>query len=298
MSVRARCSAWLGLASLTLGVLVGACEIVTATGAVVGARAERQARAYAERLLAKLALPAGAQRTTWPGPQDRLLKPLLPDWLHDVVSVQALYRVGGPGVGQFLAAHVPAGMIPGESGQDSNGGMYADYIPRHLPSGIASAYLATVIMPTHSGPVLRAEAQVVWYPPRSQAEYIRPGGYRSVTLTVPTAPDSSSAGTVTRTLTAPAAIAGLASLLNHLPALVPGVMFCPAVTGTDRLVFTPRASRWPRVVVTPSGCFADSILVAGREQPALDDRGNGTIAAMLRLLDLSRPDLDHAGSRA
>jgi hypothetical protein len=292
MLLRARRSVQLTVAGLTVGVLVAACGTVRAPGAAAGGRAEQQARVYAQRLLAKLGLPAGARRTAWPGPRNRLLKPMLPDWLHDVVNVQVLYQVGAPGVaGQFLAGHVPAGMMAGESGQGgAGGGVYVDYIPRHLPPGIASAYLATVIIPASSGALLRADAQVVWYPPRSEAEYIHPGGYRSVTVTAPAVPGASPADAVTRTFTASAVIAKLASLLNHLPVLVPTVMSCPVVAGAPlRLVFTPAASRWPRIVVTPSGCFADNMRVAGRGQPALDDHGNGTISAMLRLLDL------HAG---
>ena len=115
-------SAWPATAGLAIGVVAGGCGAVTAREATAGGHAGQQARAYAQRLLTRLELPAGARSTAWPSPPVRLLKRMLPDWLHDVVNAQALYRVGAPGaLGQFLTGHVPAGMMPAESGQ---GGLY------------------------------------------------------------------------------------------------------------------------------------------------------------------------------
>jgi hypothetical protein len=214
---------------------------------------------------------------------------LLPIYLADVVDARVLYRVGVPmdTVGQFLTGHVPPGMKPGEGdGQVARGGTtqaeYVNYAPGRLPSGIFSAEVATAIIPSGSGSLVSVEAQVVWYPPRSAAEYIHAGGYRSVTVTVPlgSGPPTS---TVTRTFASHAVVSELASLLNRSPAWVPSVQFCPAVpVAPYSVVFTPRAARWPRIVVTPGGCFVDGISVGGRGQPALRD-GNAVISALDRL---------------
>ena len=296
MFLRGWGSSGLTLAGLTVGVLAACGTAAAPTGISAPAKqaitmsnspragglAGQHARAYALRLLAKLDLPADARRTAWPARQSRLLKPLLPVWLGDVVDARALYRVGSStGLDQFLAGHVPTGMLPGESGQGgTGGGVFVDYIPAHLPAGIASAYLAAVIIPSGRSALVRADAQVVWYPPRSATEYIHPGRYRSVTVT---------ALAVTRAFTAPSVITGLAALLNRMPALPPEVRMCPAITGTYRVVFTPRAARWPQVVVTPSGCGSDGIRVGGRGQPTLDEHGDRVISALLQLLGPPAP---------
>lgn len=262
-----------------------AVRIVQSPGARGGA--EKAAQAYAMRLLAKLELPAGARRTAWPIPESRLLKPMLGVWLGDVVDVQMLYRVGvamSP-VRQFLTAHVPSGMRQGEGGQVGSRGTaeaeYVDYVPEHLPPGIASAEIATAIVPSGGGSLLQADAQVVWSPSRSAAEYIQAGGYRSVTVTIP----SGSGSAMTRTFTSQEVIAELASLLNRMPALAPSVQSCPMIPAGPgySVLFTPRAGRWPRVIVTPSGCFSDGISDGGRSQPVLHDSGDAMISTLRRL---------------
>jgi hypothetical protein len=236
------------LASLTLAVMVTACGTAkapgtTAQGTSLAVRVSpsplsangpgKAAQTYALHLLAKLQLPPGAQRTAWAAWRSRLIKPVLPVFLHDVVTASLLYRVksGIDATSGFLAGHVPPGMKPGEgSGQIKHRGAteakYVNYTPVHLPSAIASATLATAIVPDGSSSLLFAVAQVVWQPQRSAAEYIQPGGYQSVTIELPSGSGTSS---MTRTFTSPAVITQLASLLNRLPAEVPNdssVLLC------------------------------------------------------------------------
>jgi len=248
MVLRGARSVRLALGALAVVMLAAAFAIAivlwAATGPAAGVRifqsppagaAGDQARAYALGLLAKLKLPAGAQHAAWPARPGRLPQATLAYWPTDVVTAQAWYRVGASmgSVDQFLISHVPVGMQP-RWAYPANGSVVLD-VPAHLPRGIAQANLAVVIIPRGSGSLIRAEVQVVWHPPRSAAEYIYPGRYRSVTVTVPAASGASRGGTVARTFTSRAVIAELALLLNRLPGMLPTAFNCPNVAvGSSR----------------------------------------------------------------
>jgi hypothetical protein len=251
------------------------------------------ARAYALGLLAKLRLPGGVQQVAWPAQPGRLPQPMLPSWSTDAVTVQALYRAGASmgSVYWFLTGHVPAGMQPRWPGNVGNGSdRYVLDVPAHLPRGIAQANLEVVVIPRGSSSLIRAEVQVVWYPPRSAAEYIHPGRYQSVTVTVPQLSDTSGDATVTRTFTSRAVIVELAALLNRLPGMLPTAFNCPAITrpltrvlSPYRVMFTPRSRRWPTIAGAPVGCFDGGIVVGKRKQPALDFSRDKIMPVMLSL---------------
>jgi hypothetical protein len=185
-------SARLVLGALTIVTLAAAFAVAAvlwaAAGPAAGVRVFQsppsgaegdQARAYALGLLAKLELPAGAQNAAWPTRPGRLPQPVLPWWPADVVNAQVLYRVRASmgSVYWFLTGHVPAGIQPRWPGNPGNGtDRYLLDAPAHLPRGIAHANLEVVIIPRGSGCLVRVEAQVVWYPPRSAAEFIHRAG--------------------------------------------------------------------------------------------------------------------------
>ena len=108
---------------------------------------------------------------------------------------------------------------PEDTGTGNGTDRYVLDVPAHLRLSIAHANLEVVIIPRGSGSLIRAEVQVVWYPPRSGTECIHPGWYRSVTVTVPMQSDARRDDTVARTFTSQAVIAQLAALLNRLPGM-------------------------------------------------------------------------------
>jgi hypothetical protein len=273
-----------------------------ATGPAAGVRvfqsppsgaAGDMARAYTLELLAKLKLPGGTRLAAWPAQPGRLPQLMLAYWPTDAVSAQALYRAGASmgSVDEFLIGHVPAGMQPRWPGNVGNGSdRYVLDVPPHLPRGIAQANLEVVIIPHGSNSLIRAEVQVVWYPPRSAAEYIHPDRYRSVTVTVPQQSDTSGDATVTRTFTSQAVIAQLAALLNRLPGMLPIGLSCPPETrpltrvpSPYRVVFTTRSRRWPTIAAAPVGCWDGGIVVGKRKQPALDFSRDKITPVMLSL---------------
>jgi hypothetical protein len=294
----------LGLGALTIVTLVAAAVAIVlwaATGPAAGVRvvqpprsgtAGDMARAYALGLLAKLKLPGGARQAAWPAQPDRLPQPMLPSWPTYAVTAQALYRSGASmgSVWWFLTGHVPAGMRPRWAYPANGNDRFVLDVPAHLPRGIAHANLEVVIIPRSSGSLILAEVRVVWYPPRSAAEYIHPGRYRSVTVTVPKLSDASGDATVTRTFTSRTVIAELAALLNRLPGMLPTAFSCPAMrVGAGpplwpyRLVFTPRSRQWPTIAAAPIGCFQGGIVVGKHRQPALDFSRDKIMPAMLSL---------------
>jgi len=220
---------------------------------------------------------------------------MLPGPMADVVDLRTLYWTSWP-IGQvnaFLRAHTPPGLLRGDSGQVSRSGVptsySVDYNPRSQPSWIYLATLATtVIRGSGGGSLVRVDAQVAWYPPRSAAEHINVGRYRAVTLTAPTR-QTGPPRPVTRTFTKRAIMVRLADIVNSLPAYPDITVNCGAMSANTsyRLVFTPTASRWPRIVVATSGCAVDTVTVGQRTQPALFEKGALLIGALSRFLGLT-----------
>jgi hypothetical protein len=192
-----------------------------------------------------------------------------------------------PGVHRFLLAHVPAGMRLYVNGQGSGpaGVSMQDvsYARRSVPAGIYQADLVTVVVPGPGGAaLLRADAQVIWFPPRSTAEHLDPASFRKVTISARVL--NPRPHTVSRVVTSHAVIVRLASLLNGLPAAPDLSMSCPGVAVTYRVAFAAGAGRAPEAIVTAAGCLTDQITVNGKAQPVLWDRSEKLIAAASQLL--------------
>src|SRR6266700_3646586 len=232
------------------------------SGSHSGSHAE--ALALARRLLSRLVLPPGAE----PARVSPLPQPM-----------SAVHR--------FLLAHVPAGMRLFVNGQGSGpaGVTMQDvsYAPRSVPAGVYQAELVTVVVPGPGGTaLLRADAQVIWFPPRSTAEHLGPASFRTVTISARVL--NPRLHTVTRVITSPAVIVRLASLLNGLPAAPDLSMSCPAAAATYRVAFAAGADRAPEAIVTADGCLTDQITCNGKAQPALWDRSEKLAAAARKLL--------------
>jgi len=259
-----------------------------ATRAPVGSRAA--ALAQARQMLSRLVVPAGSQ-AAHPSPVPRPLSlPYAGDGLPYTVELHRFVLVREPAaaVHSFLLAHAPAGMgwagfglAPGTTNAVTV--LWVGYAPRSLASGLTNAELNTAAMPSAGGDTLiRADASVSWFPPRSAAEQLTAASFRSVTVTV--AEIIPQRRTVTRTFASPAVIGRLVALVNSLPATpYPDVaaMPCAAEATVYRLEFIPG------VVIYPGGCGgSDAITVNGKEQPRLWDPDTLT-AAVRQLLRLA-----------
>jgi hypothetical protein len=179
----------------------------------------------------------------------------------------------------FESRHAPTGMVWAGSGQGSLRGTVTEqsvsYRLRRLPAGVAAAGLSLTVAPATaatpgSGPdasVLRADAQVIWYPPRSAAEHV-PASMHAVEVTV-TVAGSRHPRTVTKTVTAPSVVRRLAAMLNRVHAATSGAFSCPMFMASYRITFAVSSRAAPYLVADATTCPDLEITAAGRRQPEL-----------------------------
>jgi hypothetical protein len=262
-------------------------------GPPAGSRAE--AGALAGLMLSRLRLPAGARRMP-PEPVPLLLRgPLLDMGAYAELDQRQLFQLPEPmsDVAAALAAAPPAGMdLSSTGGPGGPPGGTADFMDvtfadRSLPTGIYLAWLVlTVAQGGSGGSVLRADAQVIWYPPRSAAEHIDPARYHALAIAV------TLFGTrirhVRTVVTSRAVIRRLAGSLNRSPVEPVQTISCPAMWAIYRLAFSASPRGKPAVVVTATQapCEGTGISVGGHRQPPLDDDA-GVAAVVGRLLGIS-----------
>jgi len=232
----------------------------------------------ARREIALIVLPHGTRRLPQHPVPRRLRQPSLIPAIHDTVDIYRLFALRGAmnRSFRFLRTHPPAGMTVQATGSSSDRRHVVDerdvtFAPRQLPGGIYSLQLTVEIVPArHGRSLMRADVQVIWYPPRSAAEHLTAANFRAVKIT--SFSYDKKPRTVTRTLTGRTSIARLARLLNGLRA-APGVVVpCPISATSFRLVFEPVAGH-SRVTVDTTTCVSDTIRVGGVAQPALADYG-------------------------
>jgi hypothetical protein len=260
-------------------------------GPAAGSRAE--ATALARQLLSRLRLPAGARRlpaTPLPASvSDAFAAPAGPDHLN----LHQLFAVARPmnALAAVLAAHVPAGLSLSGTGsgwdRDVETMREVDYAPRSVPASIYSARLVLTVVPATSGrSLLLADAQVIWYPPRTAAEYIDPARYHALTVAVTLY--GRSVRTIRRVVTSQAVITRLAEALNRSQAEPPVAFGCPLIFAEYRLALSVSPHTGPVVVITTNewACGGSGITVDGQAQPPLADLG--AVAAIVnRALDLN-----------
>src|ERR1700722_2945698 len=264
--------------------------VVTATRAPAGSRAE--ALRLARQMLSRLVLPGGSQ-AAHPSPVPTPLSVSSPGApLPSPGELHRFLRVPEPAaaVQSFLLAHVPAGMTwAGDSLESGTTNtitvLWVGYSRRSVASGLTNADLGTNAMPLPGGGTLiRVDASVSWFPPRSAAEQLNATSFRSVTVTA--TEFLPRPATVTRTFTSPAVIGRLVALADSLPATPypdGAAMSCAAGGTAYTLKFAPG------VVVYAGGCGAsDAVTVNGNQQPRLSDTG-ALITAARQLLHLAAP---------
>jgi hypothetical protein len=230
--------------------------------------------AYARHLIARLRLPAGSRRMH--GKQIADLSPSLAAILTDVVDKRALFHVPErmTALSTYLQAHAPAAMTVTSSGSYSGrNGVIAETVtfsPRHLPAGIFSALLVTTFKPTgHGASVLRADAQVAWFPPRGGAVRIRASDYRAVVVTRSRA---NGHDRHTKVVTAPREVARLAAMYNRLHGAPDVVTTCPELgpsTIIYLLSFRPAQAGTAAVVLSPTNCQDVGVTIGGKPEPGL-----------------------------
>jgi hypothetical protein len=260
-------------------------------GPPAGTRAE--AHALATELLARLRLPPGARQLP-PNSGPPSVEPSLWAGAAAALDVHRLFELPGSpaAVVAFLSAHVPPGLSLSVTGHATvpNGSAgapvaYTDlaYEPQSVPAGVYEAQLVlTISADASGGSLVGVDAQVIWYPPRSAAEYIDPARYHALTVSVTAL---NPVRTVTKVVTAQADITQLADSLDHSEVEPTTFANCPAIYATYRLAFAVSRHQAPVVIVTATlqPCLGVQISVDGRKQPPLED-GAAVVAIAERLL--------------
>ena len=262
------------------------------------ARSRAEAAALARLLLSRLPLPSGASHL----PQTPLPSSLSEPAVRSATDTAAyldqyrLFALAQPmaAAAAFLAAHVPPGLSAGSTGQGSGPDgitmQEVGYLARSVPVGIASAQLVLTIVPgSAGGSLLRADAQVIWYPSRSAAEYIDPARYHVLSLVVTIF--GRNPHTVRRVVTSEAFIARLAETLDRSQAAPTAMVVCPADFEDYQLSFSLSGSSRPAVTVwaNETGCGGAQVAVDGHSQPSLADYG--AVGALVRQVVPVTPEI-------
>lgn len=270
------------------GTGLGGTGLDSRSGPPGGSRAE--ALALARKLLPRVILPPSTRALTGPVPA-RLRGRGVGPGARDTVDVHRQFAAGPrqSAVARFFRLHVPAGLRFVDNGSDSDqtGLVWLDlgYLPRHLPAGIYQAEIGLTVVPApRRGTLVRADARVIWQPPRTAAEHIDPARFASVVLTADQVLGKNH--TVTRRVTSRAVIARLAGLLNSLPAAPRLAMSCPMAPVTYRAGFAVTAHGRPGVVAVSGGCFSIALSAGGKPQPPLADGQNRLATYLQHLLGI------------
>jgi hypothetical protein len=234
----------------------------------------QQTGSLARSLLAQAPLPRGAKVRQGRAPA-ALNQASGIEMGRPSIELHKLWTVAQPMsmVHRFWNGHAPAGMAWNGSGQGEDHGVItqesAGYDLKRLPTGVYAAMLSMSVVPAgqHTS-VIRADVQVIWYPPRSTAEYL-PAGTGAVTITASAL--NPRPHSVTKTITTRSVIQRLAAMLNGAYAMPRGSFFsCPLESVTYRLAFAKSAGAAPFLVTTDTGCPGLGITVGGHQQPDLE----------------------------
>jgi hypothetical protein len=267
-----------------------------------GSRA--QAAALAASMLSRLVLPAGARREpARPLPRSLRQPGQIIGALHFVDLIR-IYRLPMPmaQAAAFLQAHTPTGLKVSSTGGGELRGVPTSQdvgdVPRRLPSYIDAAELFYTVVPADgdAAALLRLDAQVIWYPARSAAEYIQPASFRSVSITVYRylLRKKGCAGlcpqTVRRTVGSRAVVATLARVVDSLHGYPPGPTLGCTLFGDYMLTFNATDSR-DDIFVAGSGCGWAQVSVGSAKQPELSDPDKVYAVAnrLLRSMQAARP---------
>ncbi len=237
------------------------------------------ARAFAWRMLFVQHLPPGAEQQTGPHPAGLVPAAQIGNKRTSVDMVD-VYLVPGTTrqVLDFVARHRPvktANVSRGRSTQSGVTEQFVNYFFSRPPDGVQNALLVASALPAGHGQTwLRLDAEAVWGPVRSLAEYLNPASYRAVVVI---AHESlRHAGLVTEAFTSRSVIAELAKRLNVMPAAGNDLYYkcLRNPWAGDRLIFEPLAGQAKRLVATISSCDFVQIRVDGKAQPTVLDRND------------------------
>jgi hypothetical protein len=262
----------------------------TATVTATAQSPHQRAAADAARIIASFPRPPGAKRTgliaslTTPG----MGPPITPD----VVTATQWWRAPGQpqAVLAWIRAHLPAGFTVGGEGSGSQS-WFDEFALPPVPGVLTQRWMVVLVVADGDQTAIRVDAQVVWLPARPAGERI-PQDAQVVTISpvfglqpVKRLERLDPAVTVTD----PAKVHAIATVVDGLPLFPPGEFNCPADFGAA-MSLTFRTSPGGPVVAQLTaqygGCGTVTVSIGGRAWPSLS---NYTAAGQLqqRVLDIA-----------
>jgi hypothetical protein len=222
--------------------------------------------------MASVPRPPGAVRT---GPIASLTRLFDRPATPDLASVTRWWRM--PGRPQaalaWIGAHLPSGFTPDGTGTGNGLRMDTFALPA-VPGVLTQRSLVVVAAADRGQTAIRVDAEVVWLPARPAAERVPPD-VTEVTVTPvfgfnpnPRARRLDHGFTVTD----PAKVARIVTLVNGLTRFPDGAFSCPADFGGQmRLTFRvrPGGPAVARLAAQYGGCGSVSVRIRGRDMPAL-----------------------------
>jgi hypothetical protein len=203
-----------------------------------------------------------------------------------VVARHEVFAVSRPSawVYRYILRHLRTGLTPGDAGNSGSSDSFATWSPKPLPTGLEDALLEVSVISAGQDALVRADTQVMWYPPRSQAEYVDATRFSAVRLGSQLL--NPRPHTVHRVITSRAAIARLARSLNVLHAGQGLTFTCLASDADYWMTFVPATASQPKITVAPeANCMSVYMWVGGKRQPSLVG-GEATVMLIKRLLGI------------
>ncbi len=249
------------------------------SGATSSATRRARARSFATAQLEATAVPVGAARASSDPSTGRILNdaPSRPA-ISNFVDVHRFWTIPGEpaAVLAWFKNHHPAGFSYGGSASYGNShtglssqSLIFDYT--HPPAGIYEAQLTVTVAAASAGTTaLRIDSDAVPLTPRPGWERV-PADIHAITVTV------QSGGTHTypvATVTAPAEVKRLVTLVNTAQIIQPGTVFgCPVMLADEPtfvLHFKASAGAPAAATARQTGCVGMSLTVGGRTGSLLD----------------------------
>ncbi|MBV9164795.1 MAG: hypothetical protein JO342_01455 [Solirubrobacterales bacterium] len=238
------------------------------------------ARVDARYLLGLLVLPTGAIRSSG-APPSSLRRPAEgPAVTPNIVDLHRWWRVKGSPTQMyaFMEGHAPRGSsMAGFGSSNQRGVVQMRFVTFSWPSvgGVLSQrWLVVEVAPlSHGYTGVRADAQDIWLEPKAASERV-PAQAR--VLTVGEAFPARKPMLAFTTENA-AKVHEIATMVNNLPVVQPGMVNCPNIPVGPTVTFVFRARRggqvlaWASVLATGAGgeCPGIYFTVHGRPQPSL-----------------------------
>jgi hypothetical protein len=262
---------------------VGAVALALPIAAGGRSAADNRSRAEAEapRLLGLIRLPPNASRSaTEPsGDNGVLATPTYNEATPNLIDAHAWWTVPGQAAGvlAYVAAHIPRGARRFMSGSGNAAPGYAvDSWTLSPIAGVVSERViaVTVVQLNRNTTGVRADGEAIWIVPRPAWEAI-PAGVRKALIRaasehVPAGRRLLDNGSYTLT---GADARRLASVINRLALVQPGVFHCPA--GFSAHVYlrflSATGHTLARAVESPTGCASVTLTLGGRRGPPLLD---------------------------